>query len=492
MDNSSSQDEEKPFAAGRKKPQTVSSFRKVLPQLLAVTTKNTLATNFGLSIAFPTMVIPAVADPTSEIKLTKEQLSWLGSLFFIVIPFGCLLSGPCIHRFGRRTMMLVMCLPFSAGWAMFSYAYNPGLLFSAVFVHGLVNGLLEAPILTYVAEVCEPKWRGMFASTTALASVVGVFLQFFMGNYLDWRRSAMINICFPIISFIALCFIPESPHWLVGRGRIDEAERALRWLRGWVSVESIKPELDALVTSIGKSKEAEGSPFSWTPYLNSTFIRPFGLVVASFLIGHFTGMSSLQTYAVGIFHELKSPVSPYSLTAAEGFIQLAGALVCISILPFIGRRILAISTTFGTGVCLAALAIVGSGWPAVILLLISVFLINSCSKVFPWVLIGEVFPPGVRAVASGLASCFGYSLGFLVNKTYFLSVDLLTLHGVLGLYAAISLAGSLFYFLVLPETEGRSLEEVQAHFRGELNLGRGCKSKKFGHWNVSYVAEVPA
>lgn len=63
-------------------------------------------------------------------------------------------------------------------------------------------------------------------------------------------------------------------------------------------MESIKPELDALVTSIGKSKEAEGSPFSWTPYLNSTFIRPFGLVVASFLIGHFTGMSSLQTYAV--------------------------------------------------------------------------------------------------------------------------------------------------------------------------------------------------
>lgn len=374
---------------------------------------------------------------------------------------------------------------------MFSYAYTPELLFGAVIMHGLVNGLLEAPILTYVAEVCEPEWRGMLASTTVLASLCGVFLQFFMGNYLVWRKSATINVCFPIVSLISLCFIPESPHWLVGRGRIDDAEKSLRWLRGWVGLETIKPELDTLVIVMQESKEKEGSPFTWAPYLNRTFIRPFSLVVASFFIGHFTGMSTLQTYAVSIFQELKSPVSPYSLTAAEGFIQLAGALVCISILSFVGRRIMAITSTFGTGVCLGALALIGSGWPAVILLLISVFLINSCSKVFPWVLIGEVFPPGVRAVASGMASCIGYVLGFLVNKTYFFTVDLLTLRGVIALYAAISIAASLFYFLVLPETEGRSLEEVQAHFRGEINLGRGCKKKKYtiGQENVGYVME---
>lgn len=83
-------------------------------------------------------------------------------------------------------------------------------------------------------------------------------------------------------------------------------------------------------------------------------------------------------------------MNPYVATTAEGFIQFAGATVCVLLLPFVGRRKLAISCTLLTSVLLTVLVIAGEGWPAVLSLLASVFLINTCSKVFPWVLIGEV------------------------------------------------------------------------------------------------------
>ncbi|XP_014242951.1 facilitated trehalose transporter Tret1-like isoform X2 [Cimex lectularius] len=364
--------------------------------------------------------------------------------------------------------MIALSLPFSAAWYFYSEARTAAELFGVVTLHGLINGLLEAPILTYVAEVCEPDWRGTLASTSILFSLAGVFLQFFIGNYLDWRKAALVNVAVPLVSFVSICLIPESPHWLISRGRLGDAEGSLRWLRGWVGPEAVKKELEELTTSI---QSVEGKrPFALRPYMKASFLKPFSMVVVSFLIGHFSGMSTLQTYAVGIFEDLKSPVGAYSATAAEGLVQFFGALLCVCILPFIGRRLLAITTTATTGVCLIFLAIVGEGWPAVVFLLISVFLINSCSKIFPWVLIGEVFSPDVRSVASGAASCIGYALGFLVNKTFFFSVSLFTLRGLLASYGVVSLLGSLYYFLLLPETEGRTLDEVQEHFRGNLDL----------------------
>ncbi|XP_014290996.1 facilitated trehalose transporter Tret1 [Halyomorpha halys] len=467
--------------------QKVSTIRRLIPQLLAVTAKNTLALNFGLSIGFPTILIPDLKSPDSSIKLTTEQLSWLGSLFFIIIPFGCLLSGPMIHKFGRRRVMIILCIPFCFAWWIFHAAESPTVLFLAVTMHGLVNGLLEAPILTYVAEVCEARWRGTLASTSVLSSLLGVSLQFLLGTLLPWRQAALLNIAFPILSFVSLLFVPESPHWLAAMGREKDAEKALQWLRGWTTPKNVKEELDELMMTLhGPKKQA--SPFTWAPYLNRAFLRPFGLVVASFFIGHFTGMSTLQTYAIVIFDAMESPVDSHVATTVEGFIQLSGALLCVLILPHTGRRKLAILCTTGTGICLAGLVFSTNGWLSMLLLLLAVFLLNTCSKVFPWVLIGEVFGPDVRAVASGIASCIGYAMGFLVNKTFFQSVDLLTLRGVFGLYAALSIGGAILYYFTLPETEGRSLEEVQQHFKGESNL---VKNTKKGQVNVAFERENP-
>ncbi|KAF6203369.1 hypothetical protein GE061_003788 [Apolygus lucorum] len=472
----------------------VSNLRRMIPQILAVTAKNTLLLNFGLSLAFPTIVIPALQKPNPDIIMTKEQISWFGSLYFVIIPFGCLASGPLTHKFGRRTMMLMLCVPFAAAWLVFYWASTPAMLFAALILHGSINGLMESPVLTYVGEVCEPDIRGPLASTTTLAALIGVSLQLLLANFLDWKNLSLLNVGAPLLSFIALLAIPESPHWLAGKDRFKEVERSLMWLRGWVPSSHVKKEVEDLQTS--NNTASVESPFQCKLYKDPTFYKPFLLVSFTFFVGHFGGMSTLQTYAVGIYESIKSPIPPLQATAIGGFIQFAGSFFCVLVLPFIGRRVLAILCTLLTAVLLVVLVAVDEGWAAMLCLLGSVFLINTCSKVIPWVLIGEVFTPDVRSIASGMVTCLGYFLGFVVNFSWLWCLDVFGLRAMFVSYAVVSLLGAVVYYFMLPETEGRSLEDVQAHFRGELDLTdenycrRRRREAQPGETNDAYSPDV--
>lgn len=107
-------------------------------------------------------------------------------------------------------------IPFVIAWLIYHYSSNPGMLFTALAMTGLTGGFLEAPVLTYVAEVTQPNLRGMLSATSSMSVILGIFTQMLSGSLAHWRTVAMINLTYPIICFLALCLVPESPHWLAG------------------------------------------------------------------------------------------------------------------------------------------------------------------------------------------------------------------------------------------------------------------------------------
>lgn len=112
--------------------------------------------------------------------------------------------------------MMLTTLPFVAAWLMFHYATSANMLFAAQALTGLTGGLLEAPVLTYVAEVTQPHLRGMLSATSTMAVILGVFTQMLTGSLVGWRTVALINLVYPVLCFIALYLVPESPSWLAG------------------------------------------------------------------------------------------------------------------------------------------------------------------------------------------------------------------------------------------------------------------------------------
>lgn len=130
-----------------------------------------------------------------------------------------------------------------------------------------------------------------------------------LGTFLKWRTIAAISTVFPILSITALFFIPESPHWLLVKGRFEEAQKSLAWLRGWAPIEAIQAEYnqiyDVLVRipsqiSIDDNDSSSACLRKSKLYKKKSFLVPYALVTLTFFIGHFGGKTSLQTYAVQV------------------------------------------------------------------------------------------------------------------------------------------------------------------------------------------------
>ena len=275
---------------------------------------------------------------------------------------------------------------------------------------------------------------------------------------------------------------------LAGRGRVADAEKSLCWLRGWVQPHEIQHELSTLVSSLSTHNPSNKhntptisstpSCSSWRNYTKRSFLQPYSLVAATFFFANFTGMTTLQTYAVGIFAKLGTTIDKYVATLYLGLVELGGALLCVILVHWTGKRPLTFVSTIGNGLCFIGVATYAYfhstensyKWLPVTFLMGSALMSNIGIYLLPWILIGEVYPTEVRGVASGASVSIAYIFGFLANKTYFYMLNSMTLPGIFWFNGVVSLVGCVVFYFFLPETEGRTLHEIQEHFEGSRNL----------------------
>ncbi|KAH8278702.1 hypothetical protein KR018_007521, partial [Drosophila ironensis] len=606
----------------------VSNFRRALPQFLAVSIKNILLFGYGMTLGFPTIVIPAIqggegrSESSGDIVLNKDEISWFSSINLICVPLGCLFSGIITQPLGKRRAMQFVNLPILAAWLMFHFATRTEHLYAALCLAGLGGGLMEAPVLTYVAEITEPKYRGILSALGTTCVITGVFIQFILGSLMDWRSVAAVSSAFPVITIVMLCFVPESPVWLIREHRFREAVKSLQWLRGWVPEHKIEAEFNQLYDELITQKAIEMATDGVPPpgqrrtlaqrlrmWRKRSFLVPFLLVSFTFFTGHFSGKTPLQTYAVQIFHTLKAPMNKYHATILLGVAEMLATILGVVLIHFTGKRPLVLVSTVGTGLCFFGTAtyahfvnevpgftvnnvvlnasslvpkesilsqaniskifeteqeairqnteqfttllpdletttlfepeaynrsrrqaddltttdapmdttlfpepVSNAGistsssvappatatstakppiveelllvvpkqehnylvWLPLILLLLSAFFSHLGIRMLPWILIGEVFPAEIRNSASGFAGGVGYIFGFLANKLFLVMLSALTLPGTFAFYASVAFVGTFVLYFTLPETEGRTLGEIEAHFskKSDVNLLR--------------------
>lgn len=454
--------------------------------------------------------------------------------------------------------MQLVNIPFFAAWLIFHYASSVEHLYLALCLTGLSGGLLEAPVLTYVAEITEPHLRGMLSATSSMTIIFGVFCQFLLGTFLDWRSVALVNLVFPILAALLLFIVPESPHWLIQKNRLKEAQESLAWLRGWTTVDKIEREYKELCTALGKNTEGVDNPvFNGDVGLNNKekrtaeqnknldvdttttmFLKKFGeksfllpccLVSFVFFLGHFSGMTTLQTFAVQIFQTLRSPINKYYATVLLGIVELSGSLICVLAVHYVGKRPLTFLSTIGCGICFLVVATYAHSigvisletyqpienstlhnstsnnyyyadnpyqWLPTTFLIGSALLSHIGIRLLPWILIGEVFPIELRSIASGLAGGIGYIFGFAANKVFLNMIHSLTLPGTFWLYGALSLIGTIILYYTLPETEGRTLHDIQLHFSGQKKIKKNAgvfkntRTVEIGEVNLGYVEKT--
>lgn len=210
----------------------------------------------------------------------------------------------------------------------------------------------------------EPQYRGMLTASGTATVLGGVCLQFIIGSMLHWRTVAAISAIIPFLAFNAVFLVPESPYWLYSKKRIEDAQKSLKWLRGWTSFKAIENEFASVASSVEdlqaqqKARSIENIKLSTKlkPFTRRTFICPFLLILIGFIFGHFSGMTPLQTYSIQILGSYRVPINEYYATIFLGAAQVIGCLIGMVFVRSVGKRGLVFASFIGCGLCFFAVA----------------------------------------------------------------------------------------------------------------------------------------
>ncbi|KAJ4445679.1 hypothetical protein ANN_12363, partial [Periplaneta americana] len=235
------------------------------PQVLASLACSLLLLDLSVSFSFTTVVIGQLKNSTGPLALDDGKASWIGkpgsviagSIAYICQPLGAVSSGVLTDLMGRKRVMLLINLPFLLGWVLMATASSFAMLCIALVLLGITAGLIEAPLSTYIGEVCQPSIRGVMSCMSSVMYQLGSLLVLLMGTLTDWRTTAVICTSIPVVTAVCLLLwlswlthaqVPEAPIWLISKGRIKDAEKALCWLRGWEHRSAVLQELSEMVS----------------------------------------------------------------------------------------------------------------------------------------------------------------------------------------------------------------------------------------------------
>ena len=436
----------------------------------------------GFLMGFDVSVVSGIVRfVEAEFALGPLQLGWVVSSLSLTAALGMLASGPLSDRLGRRPVLQIAAVLFAVSAIASAVAPDYVTLVVARMLGGFGVGaaLIVAPM--YIAEMAPPDSRGRFVSFNQLNIVVGISAAFF-SNYLiltlgesgvawtealrlgEWNWRWMLGIeTLPAVAYLlALSAVPESPRWLAMRGRDAEAEEVLGRVAGAGAAAVLREVRESIAA------EAKLGRASWRVLLHPSLrlVMTIGIVVG--ILQQVTGINAVFFYAPMIFEKSGIGTNAAFMQAAlVGLVNLVFTVVAMAVIDRLGRRPLLLFGLAGIAACMLLLAWgFGAGdaaSPRLILFAILGFVASFAVSLGPvmWVLFSELFPNRVRGVAISFVGLVNSITAFVVTLVFPWQLQSLGSATTFLVYGLLALAGLAFVMLVLPETKGRSLEELE-------------------------------
>lgn len=391
---------------------------------------------------------------------------------------GCLLSGWLMERLGRRNAHYVVCALFLLGWLLLASADGLGALLAGRALTGLCTGLLGPLGPVFLAETAAPRLRALLLAAVSLAIAVGILVAHLLGTFLSWRWTASLACLVPALAALPLALVPESPTWLLARGRREDAVRAFLWLRGHGA--EARAELRALLAAAGAAGEGEGEgeeARGWREALRElrrgAFLRPLLVMVVFFATCQFSGVNAVAFYSVDIVERAAGAgLDRYAgMLAVDALRVLMSGAACV-LCRRVGRRPLCMASGALAAGSLAALAactrwqtaLAGRAWLPLGCLLVYISAVSVGLVPLPWMMCGEVFGRRARGLGSGVSSAVAFASFFLVVKSAPGLMERLGAPLLFLCWGAVAALGTALLYCILPETRGKSLQEIEEHF----------------------------
>lgn len=423
----------------------------------------------GLLFGFDTAVISGTINFIQPyFGLSEAGLGWtVSSLLFGCIA-GVFLAGKAGDHYGRKKVLMAAALLFFISAVGSASAHSLVFFLVARILGGLAVGVASILSPMYIAELAPAKYRGTLVSLNQLAIVIGILVAFF-SNYLlvdtgenNWRWMLLVMAAPAVLLFFSLFLVPESPRWLVARGRNDDALEVLVKTSG---KEFAAAELKEIEETL---KNQEESTFS---DLLAPKIKPLlfiGIILAVFQ--QITGINTIMYYAPKIFANVgQSNDSALFQTILIGGTNLIFTLVATVLIDRLGRKLLIIIGSTGMMLMLAGLsALYFTNQTSGVLVLVFIlgYIAFFAASLGPalWVVAAELFPNRLRSKGMSIAIVSLWIACTVVTIVFPIMLEKLSGGITFLIFALICLANLLYVLKYVPETKGKTLEELEKEF----------------------------
>jgi sugar porter (SP) family MFS transporter len=430
----------------------------------------------GLLFGYDTGVISsALLFVRTDFRLSTAGQSLVAGIVLIGAVLGAVVAGSLSDRFGRRPVILVTALAFVIGALLSAGAADVTTLLGGRLLIGIAIGVASMLTPLYLAEISPAASRGAVTSLNQLCITLGILVSYLVGYAFaeaphGWRWMLGLGAVPGAILAAGMLVLPESPRWLAGHNRMAQAEAVLNRLRG--SVNEVADELATLRTDLLRDG---GKLVPWSAMLAPRLRPALAVGIGLAMFQQITGINTVIYFAPQIFQAagLSSASVSILATAGVGVVNVALTLVSMRLIDRVGRRELLLWSLGGMAATLLILAggfALGTSGASAWITVLSVaayvaFFAVGLGPVF-WLLIAEIFPLAVRGRAMSLATISNWGFNLLVTITFLGLIGVLGRVGTFLLYGALTLGAIGFTALLVPETKGRSLEEIEDALEG--------------------------
>nr|CAD7263754.1 unnamed protein product [Timema shepardi] len=412
---------------------------------------------------------PAVEKIKEIVPLTKNDISWIGSIAnlggaLVMLPMAFILD-----RLGRRVTMLGLAPPLFGGWLLIALFSKVPIYIAGRFITGLFGAAYSVAGPVYNGEIAQKEIRGTLGVFYQLFLCAGILFSYIVGYVADLTTLSCVCSAIPVLFFVAFYFMPETPLYLLMKNKREEAKKSLQWLRG--KHYNIESELNNLEDFV---RETKMKNVKLKDVLKSrAAIR--GLIISAgvMMCQQLSGIKAVVFYAVTIFKDAGSTLDPYICTIIVGAVLTGATGLSAFVVDRFGRRRLLLMSHVCTTICLASLGYyfyvkehypdqaTGIGWLPLSSMCIYLITYTMGSGACSWVILGEIFPNEIKGMAGSFSAFVNWFLAFVVTVSFPYMVNDLGSAWAFWIFSMFSFLGLLFVWFCVIETKGKTLEEIQ-------------------------------
>jgi len=452
-----------------------------------------IAATGGLLFGFDTGVISgAIPFLQDYFVLTDSQVENITALGLIGAVVGALLTGRITDYLGRKKVILASAFVFATGAIWTGFAPSVTQLMISRFYLGLAIGISSFSVPLYISEISPTKIRGWLVSMFQLLITVGILAAYLSDNAIAdnnnlecWRPMLWVGVIPAIILFSGMIFMPETPRWLMNKGRDEDARKILDRIEDPAFIDSSITEMKK---EMAIDSGQQGIRVIFKPWLRNALIIAVGIM----FFQQFVGINTVIYYSPKIFLAAGFEGAEAAIAASVivGAVNVLFTIVSLFVIDKLGRRKLYFIGLTGIFFALVGMGlgfiIPGAGkWFLVVSMLVYIAFFAISLGPLGWLMVTEVFPTKVRGLGASIGSLSNWGFNTLVVWTFYKMAhgianakDVVVpagkdvsevchscVGGVFWIFAAVALIGLVWGYFYMPETKGVSLEQIEHHWR---------------------------